>query len=127
MSVFTADFLTNHSDSIICETSSLLLLLVLFAGTKLNSRTTLESFLSLLSIFGYLGKETKNTAKHVIMKKFVIYARACVNGVRKYRFCSLPLNRTYIGQARALCYKNIFQICTFWGKGMDIRYNITYN
>ena len=79
MSVFTADFLTNHSDSIICETSSLLLLLVLFAGTKLNSRTTLESFLSLPSIFGYLGKETKNTAKHVIMKKFVIYARACVN------------------------------------------------
>ena len=29
----------------------------------------LESFLSLPSIIGYLGKETKNTAEHVIMKK----------------------------------------------------------
>ena len=31
------------------------------------------------SIFGYLGKETKNTAEHVIMKKIFIYAHPCVN------------------------------------------------
>ena len=78
MSVFTADFSTNDSDSIICETSSPLLL-VLFGRRKLNSKTSLEIFLSLSSIFGYLGKKTKNTAEHVIMNKFVIYARACVN------------------------------------------------
>ena len=35
----------------------------------------LESFLSLPSIFGYLGKETKNTAEHVIMKKKTFYLR----------------------------------------------------
>ena len=35
-------------------------------------------FLSLPSIFGYLGKETKNTAEHVILLSF-IYARPCVN------------------------------------------------
>ena len=37
MSVFTADFSTNHSGSIIFETSSPLLLSVLVAKTKLNS------------------------------------------------------------------------------------------
>ena len=46
---------------------------------KLNSKKNLESFSSLLSIFGYLGKETKNTAEHVSMKKIFIYAWACVN------------------------------------------------
>ena len=71
MSVFTPD-------SIICETSPLLLL-VLFARTKLNFKKSLESFLSLPSILGYLGKETKNTAEHVITNKFFIYARASVN------------------------------------------------
>ena len=49
------------------------------ARTKLNPKKSLESFLSLPSIFGYLGKETKNTAEHVIMKKIFIYTRACVN------------------------------------------------
>ena len=29
--------------------------------------------------FGYLEKETKNTAKHVIMNKIFIYASPCVN------------------------------------------------
>ena len=49
------------------------------ARTKLNFKKNLESFSSLASLFGYLGKETKNTAEHVIMKKIFIYARACVN------------------------------------------------
>ena len=31
------------------------------------------------SIFGYLGKETKNTAEHVIIKQIFLYARECVN------------------------------------------------
>ena len=30
-------------------------------------------------MFGYLGKETKKTAEHVIMDKIFIYARPCVN------------------------------------------------
>ena len=59
---------TNHSGSIICETSSPLSLLVWVAKTKLNSK---KSFSSLPSIFGYLGKETKNTDEHVIMKKIL--------------------------------------------------------
>ena len=46
---------------------------------KLNSKKTQESFLSWPSIFWYLGKETKNTAEHVIMNKIFIYARPCVN------------------------------------------------
>ena len=79
MSVFTADFSTNHSGSISCETSWPLLLLVWVARTKLNSKTNLESFSSFPSIFSYLGKETKNTAEHVIIKNIFIYARACVN------------------------------------------------
>ena len=79
MSVFTADFSTNHSGSISCETSSPLLLLVWVARTKLNSKKSLESFSSLPSILGYLGKETKNTAEHVIIKNIFIYARVCVN------------------------------------------------
>ena len=32
-----------------------------------------------MDIFGYLGKETKNTAEHFIIKNIFIYARACVN------------------------------------------------
>ena len=63
MSVFTSEFSTNHSGSIICETSSPLSLLVLEAKTKLIPKKS--------SIFGYLGKETKNTDEHVIMKKIV--------------------------------------------------------
>ena len=41
----------------------------------------LERFSSLPAIFGYLalGKETKNTAEHAVMKKIFIYARPCVN------------------------------------------------
>ena len=58
---------TNHPGSIICETSSPLLLLLWVARTKLNSKKSLESFLSLPPIFGYLGKGTKNTAEHVIL------------------------------------------------------------
>ena len=77
------DVLTNYSDSIICEISSPLLLLVLFVRTQLNVKTSLESFLSLPLIFLYLGKETKNTAEHVIMNKFSIYAQACVNKENK--------------------------------------------
>ena len=46
---------------------------------KLNSKNSLESFLSLPSIFGYLGKETKNTAEHLIMNKIFIYPRPCAN------------------------------------------------
>ena len=72
MSVFAADFST------ICETSSPLLLLVLFARTKLNSKKKSTKSLSLPSIFGYLEKETKNTAEHVMMNKIFIYARPCV-------------------------------------------------
>ena len=49
------------------------------ARTKLNSKKSLESILSLPSFFGYLGKGTKNTAGHVIMNKIFIYARACLN------------------------------------------------
>ena len=49
------------------------------AKTKLNSKESLESLLSLPSIFGYLRKEKKNTAEHVITKKIFIHARACVN------------------------------------------------
>ena len=79
MSVFTADFSTNHSGSIICETSSPLLLLVWVARTKLNSKKSLASLLSLPSFFGCLGKGTKNTAEHVITNKIFIYARACPN------------------------------------------------
>ena len=46
--------------TIICETPSPLLLLVLFARTKLNSRTSLESLLSLPAlIFGYLKKRER--------------------------------------------------------------------
>ena len=67
------------SGSIICETSSPLLVLVWVATTKLISKNALERFLSLLSIFGYLEKETKNTAEHVIMNKIFIYASPCVN------------------------------------------------
>ena len=59
--------------------TAFLILLVLVARTKLNSKKSLESFLSLSSIFGYLGKETKNTSEHVIMNKILIYARPCVN------------------------------------------------
>ena len=36
---------------------------------KARFQEKLESFSSLLSIFGYLGKETKNTAEHVIMQE----------------------------------------------------------
>ena len=79
MSVFTADFSTNYLGSISCETSSPLLLLVWVARTKLNSKTNLERFSSLPSIFEYLGKETKNTAELVIIKNIFIYARVCVN------------------------------------------------
>ena len=79
MSVFTADFSTNYLGSISCETSSPLLLLVWVARTKLNSKTNLERFSSLPSIFGYLGKETKNTAELVIIKNIFIYARVYVN------------------------------------------------
>ena len=69
----------NHSGSIICETSSPLLLLVWEARMKLNSKKSLESLVSLPSFFGYLGKGTKDTAEHVIMNKIFIYVRACLN------------------------------------------------
>ena len=59
-SVFTADFSRIIRALLFCETSSPLLPLVWVARTKLNSEKSLESFLSLLSIFGYLGKETNN-------------------------------------------------------------------
>ena len=36
---------------------------------KLIFLKNLERFSSLPSIFGYLGKETKNTAEHTIMNK----------------------------------------------------------
>ena len=49
------------------------------ARTKLNSKKSLESLLSLPSFFGYLGKGTKNTAEHIIMNKIFIYSRACLN------------------------------------------------
>ena len=49
------------------------------ARTKLNSKKSLESLVSLPSFFGYLGKGTKDTAEHVIMNKIFIYARACLN------------------------------------------------
>ena len=68
--------------TIICETPSPLLLLVLFARTKLNSRTSSrKSFIIAGVDFWVLKKkrEKKNTAEHVIMNKFFIYARACVN------------------------------------------------
>ena len=67
------------------------------ARTKLNFKKNLESFLSLPSIFGYLGKETKNTAKHVITNKIFIYARAWVNK-------DFVHSDSIGGQARAVCY-----------------------
>ena len=72
-------------------------LLLSVARTKLNFKKNLESFLSLPSIFGYLGKETKNTAKHVIMNKIFIYARAWVNK-------DFVHSDSIGGQARAVCY-----------------------
>ena len=60
ISVFTADFSRIIQALLFCETSSPLLRLVWVARTKLNSKKSLESFLSLPSIFGYLGKETNN-------------------------------------------------------------------
>ena len=94
MSVSTADFSTNHSGSIICETSSPLLLLV-WVLNEAKFQKNLESFSSLPSIFGYLGKETKNTDEHVIMKKKKTLNKNFVHS-------------TCIGQARALCYKGFF-------------------
>jgi len=47
--------------------------------TKIKKKKSLESFLSWPSIFGYLGKEMKNTAEHIIMNKIFIDARLCVN------------------------------------------------
>ena len=75
MTAFTADFSTNHLDSFICETSSPR---SIFTEAKFQKKY-LESFSSSPSSFGYLGKETKNPAEHVNMKKIFIYARACVN------------------------------------------------
>ena len=107
MSVFKADFSANHSGSIICETSSPLLLLVWVARTKrLNSKKSLESFLSLPSILGYLGKETKNTDEHIIMNKIFIYARPCVNKDFVHS------DGTWIGQARAIWYNDFLFSCS---------------
>ena len=68
----------NNSDSIICKTSSPLLLLVLEVRSSIPK--ILEGFSLLLSIFGYLvlRKRDENTAEHVIMKN--LYLRT---GLRK--------------------------------------------
>ena len=78
MSVFTSEFSTNHSGSIICETSSPLSLLVLEAKTKLIPKKSRKFFIIAVD-FWVLRKRDENTAEHVIMKKIFIYARACVN------------------------------------------------
>ena len=41
------------------------------ARTKLSPKKRQESFLSLMSSFGFLGKEAKITAEHVIMNKIL--------------------------------------------------------
>ena len=51
------------------------------ARTKLNSekRSRKLFFSHCRQFIWYLAKETKNTTKHIIMKKVFIYARVCVN------------------------------------------------
>ena len=59
MSVFTADFSTNHSGCITCETASPLLLLLWVARTKPNSKKSLESFFIIVVDFWVLRKRDK--------------------------------------------------------------------
>ena len=81
--VFTADFSMNHSGSIICTTSSLLLLFSWFEWLersyikKKKKKKNIYIYIYIhiysqffiIADFGYLGKETINKAENVIMKK----------------------------------------------------------
>ena len=71
MSVFTADFSTNHSGCITCETSSPLLLLLWVARTKPNSKKSLESFFIIAVDFWVLRKrdEKRSWTRHLRVPK----------------------------------------------------------
>ena len=51
--------------------------------TRSSTPKILERFSSLPSIFGYLGKETKNIAGHVVVKLY-LYLRTDVRLNRRY-------------------------------------------
>ena len=81
MSVFTVDFSKNHSGSIICETSSPLLMLVFewLERSYISKKKSRKFFIIAVDFWVHRKRDEKNTAEHVIMKKIFIYARACVS------------------------------------------------
>ena len=68
MSVFTISLRqTFHESSRLYYLRNIFTAFAVALSDEAKFQKSLESFLSLPSIFGYLGKGTKNTAEHVIL------------------------------------------------------------